>query len=244
MKPVAFSAAVFTLAAVLTGCNEVVNQVIPDAHKAVTADGKVYLACSGSVDVSQSAYGFRVHLYDRDWNSDRTYTDTEVYLQAKQVSVRPMNSDELNVCRTGGSPTATDATTKPKTEPKTLQETADTECEKKLGRGWIAVGVDEQTRPLRRRKPDNVYGGAIRARRNQSCRCTCKPGCPGGLAPSKSPLRCWASAGFDPVETALHVLGSAQPAVPVRLEAAGPIAPGERASAPLCLCTRKRSGAK
>ena len=75
---------------------------MPDAHKFVEADGKIYFACANSVDVQQTNNGYSVRLTARDWNDARTaYTDTEVYLQAKIVTVRPMDKDEISVCQTG-----------------------------------------------------------------------------------------------------------------------------------------------
>jgi len=96
---------IFILALLLTACDELSRQVAPDAYKFVVADGKVYMACTSSVDVQQTNGGYSVHLTDRDWNDAKTaYTDTDVYLQAKLVTVRPMSNDEVGVCRTGHYP--------------------------------------------------------------------------------------------------------------------------------------------
>jgi hypothetical protein len=89
--------AIVILAQSLIGC----DNLIP-AEKFVVADGTVYMACAGSVDVQNTNGVYSVRLTDRDWNDAKTaYTDTEVYLQAKLVTVRPMNNDELSICRTG-----------------------------------------------------------------------------------------------------------------------------------------------
>jgi hypothetical protein len=93
------------LAWLLIGCDRLVNTINP-AEKLVTANGKVYMACIGSVDVTQNSNGYSVHLLDRDWNDKKTgYTDTDTYLTTVQeVTVRPMTADELYICRTGHFP--------------------------------------------------------------------------------------------------------------------------------------------
>jgi hypothetical protein len=102
----------------LTCCDNLSRQITTDAPKLVVADGKLYMACAGSVDVQQANLGYGVHLTDRDWNDAKTaYTDTEVYLQARLVTIRPMNNDELRVCQTGHFPSTTQTQT-PQT-PKT-----------------------------------------------------------------------------------------------------------------------------
>jgi hypothetical protein len=86
----------------LTGCNEIAKLVTPDTPRLVTADGKVYMACKGKIDVLHDNSGYSVHLIDRDWNDTKTtHTDTDVYFEAKEVTVRAMTPDEINICKAG-----------------------------------------------------------------------------------------------------------------------------------------------
>lgn len=101
--------AIITLALTLAliGC----DQITPDAHKLVEAEANEgvnkgsmvsWLACSGKVEVTQTANGYAVKFTDRQWNDARTaYVDVDTYLQTKRVTVRPMNADEISVCNTG-----------------------------------------------------------------------------------------------------------------------------------------------
>lgn len=96
---------IVTLALSICSCDDLSRQVMPDARKLVIADGKVYMACAGSVEVQQTDNGYRVRLTDRSWNDQKTeYTDTEVYTQAKLITVRPLSNDELSIRRTGHFP--------------------------------------------------------------------------------------------------------------------------------------------
>jgi hypothetical protein len=90
------------LACMLFGCDQLINTVNP-AEKLVTANGKVYMACAGSVDVTQNSNGYSVHLLDRAWNDPKTeHTDTDTYLTTvHEVTVRPMTTEERYLCRTG-----------------------------------------------------------------------------------------------------------------------------------------------
>jgi hypothetical protein len=92
---------------VLSGCDRIIGTVNP-AKKLVTADGKVYMACAGTVDITTASNGYAVRLTDRDWNDAKThFTDTEVYLAGiHQVNVRPMDADEVSVCESGHFPSA------------------------------------------------------------------------------------------------------------------------------------------
>jgi hypothetical protein len=101
--------AIITLALTLalTGC----DQITPDAHKLVEAEANKgvnkglmvgWLACSGKVEVTQTANGYAVRFTDRQWNDAKTaYVDVDTYLQTKRVTVRPMNAEEISVCNTG-----------------------------------------------------------------------------------------------------------------------------------------------
>ncbi|HEY1940155.1 MAG TPA: hypothetical protein VGJ33_19670 [Candidatus Angelobacter sp.] len=91
----------------LTGC----DQITPAAHKLVEAEANEgvnkglmvgWLACSGKVEVTQTANGYAVKFTDRQWNDAKTaYVDVDTYLQTKRVTVRPMNAEEIGVCNTG-----------------------------------------------------------------------------------------------------------------------------------------------
>ena len=105
--------AIITLALTLalTGCDHIVKQITPNAHKLVEAEANEgvnkgimvgWLACSGKVEVTQTANGYAVQLTNRQWNDAKTaYVDVDTYLQTKQVTVRPMNAEEISVCNTG-----------------------------------------------------------------------------------------------------------------------------------------------
>jgi hypothetical protein len=61
-----------------------------------------WLACSGKVEVTQSANGYAVKFTNRQWNDAKTaYVDVDTYLQTKRVTVRAMNAEEVSVCKTG-----------------------------------------------------------------------------------------------------------------------------------------------
>jgi hypothetical protein len=95
----------------LTGCDHIVKQITPGAHKLVEAEANEgvnkgmmvgSLACSGKVEVTQTANGYAVKFTDRQWNDAKTaYVDVDTYLQTKRVTVRPMNAEEISVCNTG-----------------------------------------------------------------------------------------------------------------------------------------------
>lgn len=97
----------FALTLALTGC----DQIAPDAHKLVETEANEgvnkglmvgWLACSGKVEVTQTASGYAVKFTDRQWNDAKTaYIDVDTYLQTKRVTVRPMNDEEISVCNTG-----------------------------------------------------------------------------------------------------------------------------------------------
>lgn len=101
--------AIITLALTLavTGC----DQITPNAHKLVETEANEginkglmvgWLACSGKVEVTQTANGYAVKFTDREWNDAKTaYVDVDTYLQTKRVTVRPMNAEEISVCDTG-----------------------------------------------------------------------------------------------------------------------------------------------
>jgi len=96
-----------TLTLALTGC----DHIMPDGHKLVEAEANEgankglmvgWLACSGKVEVTQTANGYAVKFTDRQWNDAKTaYVDVDTYLQTKRVTVRPMNAEEISVCNTG-----------------------------------------------------------------------------------------------------------------------------------------------
>ena len=102
--------AIITLALplALTGCDHIVKQITPGAHKLVEAEANEgvnrgmmvgWLACSGKVEVTQTANGYAVNFTDRQWNDGKTeYVDVDTYLQTKRVTVRPMNAEEISVC--------------------------------------------------------------------------------------------------------------------------------------------------
>jgi hypothetical protein len=98
------------LAFVVSGCDRIIGTVNP-AKKLVTADGKVYMACAGTVEITTASNGYSVRLTDRDWNDAKThFTDTEVYLAGiHQVNVRPMDTNEVSVCESGHFPSLTRA---------------------------------------------------------------------------------------------------------------------------------------
>lgn len=95
-----------TLTFALAGCNQ-----IGDAHKLVEAEANEgvnkgmmvgWLACSGKVEVTQTANGYAVKFTDRQWNDAHTaFVDVDTYMQSKRVTVRPMNAEEISVCNTG-----------------------------------------------------------------------------------------------------------------------------------------------
>lgn len=107
--------AIITFALVLTttGCDDIIKQITPDAHKIVEVEANdgdnkgmmtASLACSGKVEVTQTENGYAVHFTNREWNDAKTkYVDVETYLQTKRVTVRPMNAEELSVCKHGPS---------------------------------------------------------------------------------------------------------------------------------------------
>lgn len=96
-----------TVALALAGC----DQIAPNSHKLVEAEANEgvnkglmvgWLACSGKVEVTQTANGYAVKFTDRQWNDARTaYVDVDTYLQTKRVTVRPMNAEEISICNTG-----------------------------------------------------------------------------------------------------------------------------------------------
>jgi len=95
-----------TLTVELAGCDQ-----IGGAHKLVEAEANEgvnkgmmvgLLACSGKVEVTQTANGYGVKFTDRQWNDAKSaYVDVDTYLQTKRVTVRPMNAEEISVCNTG-----------------------------------------------------------------------------------------------------------------------------------------------
>jgi hypothetical protein len=97
-----------TLTLALAGCDHIVT---PDAHKLVEAEANEgvnkgmmvgWLACSGKVEVTQTANGYAVKFTDRQWNDPKTaYVDVDTYLQTKRVTVRQMNAEEISICDTG-----------------------------------------------------------------------------------------------------------------------------------------------
>ena len=106
---IAISTLALTLA--LSGCDHVVNKITPGDHKLVEAEADEgvnrgmmvgWLACSGKVEVTQTANGYAVNFTDRQWNDAKTvYVDVDTYLQTKRVTVRPMNAEEISICNTG-----------------------------------------------------------------------------------------------------------------------------------------------
>jgi hypothetical protein len=105
-KQVKIAIITLTLTLALAGCDQ-----IGDAHKLVEAEANEgvnkgmmvgWLACSGKVEVTQTANGYAVKFTDRQWNDAKTaYVDVDTYLQTKRVTVRPMDAEEISVCNTG-----------------------------------------------------------------------------------------------------------------------------------------------
>ena len=125
--------AIITLALILalTGCDDIVRQITPGAHKLVEAEANEgvnkgmmvgWLACSGKVEVTQTANGYAVKFTNRQWNDAKTtYVDVDTYLQTKRVTVRPMNAEEISVCNTGhGLPVSQPQTQSPPANSTTL----------------------------------------------------------------------------------------------------------------------------
>lgn len=105
-KQVKIAIIALTLTLALAGCDQ-----IGDAYKLVEAEANEgvnkgmmvgWLACSGKVEVTQTANGYAVKFTDRRWNDAKTaYVDVDTYLQTKRVTVRPMDAEEISVCNTG-----------------------------------------------------------------------------------------------------------------------------------------------
>jgi hypothetical protein len=101
----------FAFILALTGCADIIKLITPPAHKLIEAEANEgvnkglmvgWLACSGRVEVTQTANGYAVQFTNRQWNDAKTaYVDVETYMQTERVTVRPMDAEEISVCDTG-----------------------------------------------------------------------------------------------------------------------------------------------
>ena len=103
---------VFAGTMMLMGCDKIQGSLLP-AQEEVYADGAVYMACAGTVDIGHTDYGYTVHLTDRNWNDDKSaFRDEEIYLtKVQKVTVVPMDTTDKSLCNTGHFPTVPPADT-------------------------------------------------------------------------------------------------------------------------------------